>query len=473
MDRMTAGVLWMGGAMVVGAVGLAAVYPWSAPAPDPTPLPEIVEGAVLSVNPAVVRAIDHELVHEQLIPDWVRATGGLKALHWERLQREVASDPNLSALLDRMGHLIDQGPAQHLDELEVVVRTWNDVMASAEVPYRLADEFTARGWFLKAYRNVLMDASVTVDGGTYGVTVRRRVDEAGPVDAWLGQIHAHQERVVILLDRVTSFTLDRIWPLLDPVLDTETDPLASRFAQAVRSEVAAALPPESVNALVDTAADRFWLLRATESVHRRASCGSEYRIVGLPWNGVSTREQANLRNRAIETGENPCPDVTEQEALVFAVRSMHVRQIPGVRDALEQLVAFVATAVVTHEARHAADFAQRAQGTPLVCRGCPEELPALGVWEGSAYLSTFAVPDFASIALFQACAIDPVRQPDRAAAVRFLAEELVDGGCRRPPPSDLAHRAQTLEAILFDRAGSVSLEAFPKGLPVSSTYGSR
>ena len=459
----------MTGAVLVGVAGVVAWLVIRTSSGDEASLPEIHEGAVLAVNPAIVRQLDHRLVHEELVPDWVRASGAPKALYWERLRREVASEPNLSALLDRMDALLGVEPAEHVDELRSLVQTYNDVMASADVDYRLAGALGPDGgWRLKVYRDLPVSASVLVDAARFGVTVRRRVDAAAPADAWMGQLHAHQDRVVVLLDRATSFTLDRVWPLLDPVLDAETDPLSARFGPAVRAEVAAALPPAAVEALMRTAEDRFWMLKAARSIRERHDCGSRYGLPGLPWNGLSRAGLHDLDARAAEGGA--CPEVTPREALIFAVRGMHVRRQEGVRDALEELVAFVSRAVVTHEARHAADLAA---GPTISCRGCPEDLPPIATWEGSAYLATFARAEFAALALLQACAIDPSRQPERSSVIGFIANELVAGGCESTPPIDLADRARTLEAILFDRDDTITIEGFPARLPVSSEYGSR
>jgi len=473
MDRTFWGSLLTIGAVIVGSAGLAgflATRPASRPAP-----PEIREGAVLTVDPAAVRGIDHRLVHEELVPDWIGARGGMKALYFERLRREVAAEPNLGALLDRMAALSEKGPGANASELEAMVQTWNDVMATADVGYRLEGDVAgaADEWWLKAYLEVSSDAEVVVDGATFGVTVRRRVDSVAPPDAWLGQLHGRDERVVILLDRVTSFTLDRIWPMLDPRLDGELDPISTGFASAVRTSVARVLSPDALARLEQTAEDRYWLLRATQSIHDRATCGSTFRIAGLPWNGLDPADQAALHVRAVEDRDGACPEVTEREALVFRVRSRHLRAQEGVREALEQLVAFVARAVVVHEARHAADLAARRDGRELTCRGCPPELSDIGVWEGSAYLTTFAEPDLAAVALFQACDIDPTLRPERAAVVRFLAVELARGGCDGPPPADLPARARALGEMLYGRSPSIELRGFPVGLPVSSHYGSR
>ncbi len=473
-NRTWAGLLLVGAAVGLGLGGVAAILATSAPVRPVAPL-EIREGTVLSVNPDSVRGIDHALVHEVLVPDWVGAHGGIKALYWERLRRAVDGDPNLAALLERTDALIHAGPSEHVEELRAVVGAWNDVVASAGVDYRLAGELGASGdWWLKSYLEVLGDAEVVVDGAVHGVTVRRRLDGVAPADAWLGQLQGPDRRVVVLLDRVTSFTLDRIWPLLDPVLDGELDPLARRFAPAVRAEVARQLTPEGFHALQATAEDRYWLLRATAAIHARAECGSTFRIEGLPWNGLAAMERAALHARAREAGAADCPEVNQREALAFDVRSRHVRGQPGVRAALEELVAFVAEVVVVHEARHAADIAARDErGQPLACSGCPETLSPIGVWEGSAYLATFATRDSAALALFQACDIDPMGQPERAEVVSFLARALVEGGCEGTVPADLPAKARALEAEAYGRRSTVEIRGFPASLPVSSVYGSR
>jgi hypothetical protein len=255
--------------------------------------------------------------------------------------------------------------------------------------------------------------------------------------------------------------------MLDPRLDGELDPLSARFAAALRREVAAALPAADVAALEQTAEDRYWLIRAAESVHARHQCGSAFVVARVPWNGMSARDLATLQLHVSDT--DPCPDVTGTEVLVFSARSWHVRSTPGVREALEKLVGFVAGSVVVHEARHAADDDALA-GQRLPCLGCPDGTTPVQALESSAYLASFADPARGALALYQACGLDAELVPDRAEIVSFLAERLSPEGCDGPPPADLAARAAALEQEVFARSERIVVADFPVTLPVSSEY---
>lgn len=434
------------------------------------PLPPAVhDGALLVLDREALARVDLRLVHEELVPGWVVASGGVKGLHFDRLRREAGKDPNLGALLDRIEVLVAADPVLNAQELLAIVRAWNEYLAKAGEPWRLSGEVQVDGrggrWVMKCYR-VLFDAGkVAVGERAYRAEVRRRVDDISQPDVWLGHMHDHTDGVVVLLDRITAFTLDKVWPMLDPVLEAELDPLSRAFAPAVRAEVAAALSSDHVAALAATAEDRMWLLRAAESVHARHQCGSAFVVARVPWNGLSSRDLATLQLHVSEGA--PCPDVTEHEVLVFSARSWHLRQTEGLREGLEELVGFVAGSVVVHEARHAADDDALA-GQRIPCIGCPPETSHVGALEGSAYLASFADPQHGQLALYQACGLDPELVPERAAMVRFLAERL--GGSCEAPPGDLAARARDLEVAIFGRTEPIALADFPAALPVSSEY---
>jgi hypothetical protein len=312
------------------------------------------------------------------------------------------------------------------------------------------------------------DGDVEVGDRHFRVELRRRVDGIGHPDPWLGHVHDHTEGIVLLLDRVTSFTLDSLWPLLDGALEPELDPLARRFAPAVRAEVREALGDASLELLALTASDRVAMLASVGRIHARHACGSAFVVSRLPWNGLSTRDLATLR---LHTGgeEDACPEVLPDEAMLFATRSYHLQRTPGVREALEGLVAFVAESVVVHEARHAADDAVL-QGQRIPCVGCPKETSHVSALESSAYLASFADPQHGALALYQACGLDREVVPERAAMIAFLADRLVEGGCGAAPPVDLAERAVAMERELHLRSDPVHLVDFPDSLPVSSEY---
>lgn len=433
--------------------------------------PVVRDGATLVLDRETLARVDLRLVHEELIPDWVVATGGLRAMSWDRLRREAGQDRNLGALLDRMAALVDADPVLNAPELQAIVRAWNELLAKAGEPWRLAGEVQVGGeggrWVLKSYRVIVDDGRVLVGDRSFRVELRRRVDPLGLPDAWLGHVHDHREGVVLLLDRLTTFALDEVWPLLDPETPPASD-LGRRFAPAVRAEVEAGLGAEDTARLASTAAARAELLAAVHAIHGRHSCGSAFAVSRLPWNGLATRDLATLR---IHTGspDDACPEVRPEEAAAFASGSYRVQRTPGVREALERLVAFVAAGVVVHEARHAADAADL-QGQRIACVGCPKDTTHTEALETSAYLATFADPDHASMALFQACNLDPLTVPERAATVGWLAERLVAGGCEGVPDPGLSDRAAALEREVHLRSEPIRVEDFPKGLPVSTEY---
>lgn len=463
---------WALGAVLTVILGAGLV--WALDEVDRGP-PEIRAGATLVVDREALAAVDLAAVHEELVPDWVVSSGGMKPMQFRRIRREAGKDPNLGALLDRMEVLFEADPVLNATELLGLVRTWNAYLATAGEPWRLAGEVQVGDGggqlLLKSYRVIWDEGEVRVGERPFDAEIRRRVDRTTLVDAWLGQMHDPADGLVVLLDRVTAFSLDQLWPMLDPLLEGELDPLARAFAPAVRAEVAAWLSAEELAALQATAEDRYWMNRAAEAIHGRHQCGSAFYVARVPWNGLSPRDLATLQQAAAEGVGDPCPDVTETEALLFAVRSSHVRREPLVRQALEHLVGLTAHAVAVHEARHAADDAALA-GQPIPCVGCPAETTHLAALEGSAYAASFAHPDHGAVSMYQACALDPAWVPDRAAMVAFLVRRMNDGrGCAAGPPAARAGRADALQVEIFGRSDPIVVSDFPTSLPVSAEYG--
>jgi hypothetical protein len=432
----------------------------------------IRDGVTLVVDREALGRVDLDLVHEELVPDWVSTPGGLRRLHLERVRRAVAPDANLLALLDRVAEL-EPDPVLHGAELRGVLGAWNQYLAKGGSPWRLGGEVVlgdaGARYLLKSYRVVTDEPTVTVGGATFPVEVRRRADPLGTPDTWLGRVHDHEDGIVLLLDRLTSFALDELWPVLDPEL--ELSPLQRRFAPALRAELALHLSAEELRTLEETAADRYWMMRAVGAIHARHACGSEFTVSKLAWNGFSARDLTTFQRHA-EGARAECPEVLPTEALVFATRSWHLQHTAGVRDALEHLVAVVGEGVLVHESRHAADD-RLLDGQRIACIGCPPDTSHLGALEASAYLAGFADPTHGVVSLFQACRVADDASEDVRAGIAFLAERLAPGGCDGAPPADLALRAAALEREVFLRSEPAVLTAFPAGLPVSSEYRGR
>lgn len=450
--------------LVITPLGVWLTAGWRAPSPI-----VVEDGATLVVDRQALADVDLRLVHTTLVPDWVVARGGVKQSHWHRLRREAGRDANLGALLDRMDHLIQEGPVHHANELFALLTAWNDYLEKAGQPWRVTGEIVRAdgggSLRLKTYEVLYDDGVVSVGGAAYPASVRRRVDATTQLDAWLGHVHSHEEGVVLLLDELSGFALDRVWPMLDPALDSELSALQATFAPAIRREVRRALSPSDVTVLEYTAEDRMWLLRGVRSVHARHECGSRFLVARLPFDGLAPEDLVTLRRHAEGSDREPCPEVTELEALVFATRSHHLRLQDGLQPALERLVAWVARAVAIHEAQHAADV-EDGYVPGWDCEGCPSELSRVGSLEASAYLASFATQGSAALSLFQACSLDRARLPERGRVIAFLAERLGPGGCDAPPPADLADLAQALQRELTGRSEPIRVAAFPSRLPI-------
>lgn len=428
--------------------------------------PVITNGAQLTIDRDALSHIDLQLVHEELIPDWVVSSGGMKRMHFERMLREVTPDENLTALLARIRVLFEADPVLHATELLSLVRVWNQYLTKADQPWRLAGEVRVGDqggvFYLKAYRVISEGSTVRVGEQSFAAEIRRRVDATTLVDGWLGSMHDHNDGIVILLDSVKQFALDQVWVMLDPYLDEQLDPMAKTFAPAVRREVESELGAELFAALQHTAEDRYWMNRAVDAIHARHACGSAFVVARVPWNGMSPRDIATLQLHAATP--SACPDVTETEALLFAVRSQHVRAEPRIQEAVERLLGVVAGAVLVHEARHAADD-RALMGQSVSCMGCPDDTSHVVALEGSAYAASFAHPRTAALSMYQACALDAAQVPDRVAMVHFIADRIIEGGCAKAPPEDLADRASEIERRVFGRSERIEIIDFPVSLP--------
>lgn len=419
------------------------------------------------VDPDALATIDFERVHAELWPDWVlSASDGHGEAAWQGLVEAVSADPNLVDLLQDVRTLA-WDPAKHADGLLRSAWAWNHYLDQQGVPWKLAlgIQLASEGAFLyvKTYQ-IVVDTHVEVAGEPFRARVVARADRTNVIEQWLGTIR-DDDGALIVLDRMVTFTLDEVWPLLDPALDGDRLPRERAFAPAVRAAVQRALTAAQVEALRATAADRFGLLEAVDAVHGRHACGSRFVIGRLPYDGLQPRDLTTLSRFAAGTAHTPCPDVTAEEASVFRIRSESLQAREDLRDALEALLAWTTAAIAVHEARHAADH-RAGGGRAPVCPSCPAGLSPVGVHELSAYLASVAHPEHGPLALYQACGLAPDDVPVRAEVVSWLTRQL-ETGCDAPPPADLSERARALEVELFGRADAITLpEDFPGRLPL-------
>ncbi len=419
-------------------------------------------------DPAVVAALDLERVHRELWPDWVAAPAAEEAAAYARLYEAVRADPYLAERVARTRALARADPVGHAQRLLYQVWAWNRYCDLVGAPWRLTAGIHVTGpddavFYVKSYR-IISDTPTRVGGSSWRTRVVQRVDDLSAVEGYLGLTGDHEEGAVVVAERVADFAIDRVWPLLDAALDPERSAVDAAFAPRIRADAGRALPAEALEVLGRTAADRFWMQRAVRAVHDRARCGSRFRIPHLPYAGLDRAALVEIRRYAAATASQPCPDVTEMEAMALTTRSRALRATAGLAGALEALNGWVARAVAIHEARHAADDAAGVR-----CADCPGG--RVGRLEASAYLASFADPDTAAVALLQACAVGEVDAAGRGATIAFVLAQL-DVRCEDGPPEDLAERARAAERRLFGRSEEVALDpAFPARLPLERDLG--
>jgi len=418
------------------------------------------------VDGEVLGSIDMEAVHRDRIPAWIldnaEKRGGPA---FDRLMAEAGDDPNLAELLRVME--VEARAEPNTERLLWAVWAWNRYLDDAGLPWHMAGGLHRQAdrqvFYLKTYE-VISDGHAMVGARHFRERVVRRADNIGVIEAYLGLTPDAEEGSLVVADRLASFGLREIWPLMDPAMDRKQASSRRVFAKAVRKAIDPWITDEQREVLVLTASDRFYIEQAVARIHSRHSCGSRLVIRNVPFQGLPGEDLRAIRRAVATTGASDCPEATNDEALVLSIRSDHLRGVDGLEVALEHLVGVAARAIAVHEIRHAADEADR----PLACYDCPPDLSEVGVMELSAYLSSFADPELGPLAALQACTLPIDDLPARGRAIAFLSESL-GNLCRTGPTDDLSQRARTLEQKLFGRTSPISLsENFPKRIGVAT-----
>ncbi len=424
-------------------------------------------------------------VHSEHLPMWSIAQSRIGAGGEPARERADDAFATLSASLDgfpaaaqlmadlREDTLDPTLLAERNDAITSTVTAWNQLMSSLGRPWWIdGTVLIHRGdpaqniFYIKTYR-VLGDTSLTVDGAPYRTRLVARADHTNVVESMLGHASPHQDGAIILADRLYDFANRDLWPLLDPALDAQRQPLHAAFAPKARAELLALLSEDAAAKLTATAAARFALVEAVHAVGERAKCGSTFRIYDLPWDGISEDYYEPFRNYARDDVGKPCPSITKEEAEAIISSSEALKDSGiGLRDAVGELVAIAARKVSVHEARHSADHATaNAFDTPLPCEPCGEHMSRSARAELSAYAATFAHPGTAYVALLQACSLDRDRGTPHARALRTLLPRLSDDDACTTPPENLSERSRDAELYFFGRAHAIAHPAdFPTRL---------
>ncbi len=436
--------------------------------PDPEP-----SSAALPVAPVDVEALELERIHSELYPAWLLARADRSARSsrardaLEALRELTRADSTLDEILLEMDRLVRAGPWDHARELLDQAAAWNERVEVLGEPFLLDAGVVSTPrrefFYAKSYR-ILSESQAQVDGDTQRVRVLQRMDKLAVRESYLGVLESDLGGAVVVAGTVSDAAVREIWPLLD---GESSEPTLGRVASRIQTEIAGGLSPEDLEALASTAALRREAARVVEDIASRGACGSRYRIVRLPWAGVS-EEGAERMDAAVERSHgSACPEVTASEAASLREGSATLRATEGLEAALERLAGLLSREVAIHELRHAQDRAAWVgeQDWEPHCEGC-NELSLGGRRELSAYLASLAHGPTPVTSLFLACRqLEAEEGGIHREAVAFLDEQL--GGACSEPPAELQQSARTLEARLFGGNRAVSLgDGYPGTLPV-------
>ncbi|MGE3636751.1 MAG: hypothetical protein AB7P00_43010, partial [Sandaracinaceae bacterium] len=363
-----------------------------------------------AIDPTALAMIDFGRVHRELIPRWMIALDTASRAHnrywdqradaaFEELAIEISPDENLSELLGSSHRALRRDPLGMARRLDYWLWSYNRYLDQADVPWRLEASLTLGNDERVIFRTYSYE--VLTDGeNAAGQRLRliRRADPTNLVEGWMGRTDDPAEGSFVLMRRVLHFSVRHLWPALHPALDDRRPDNERAWVQWVREEVRAQLDPDTFALLSETAVDQQALIEVAAAIEARASCGNRFRILSLPYNGLSAASVAALEAAVARSQLRPeCPEVTLDEAARIIGASERLSSTPGLEDAVERLAMVMAGAVSAHELRHGAD------GDDIACPGCPDGLDGLARAEVSAYLSAMADERYAYLSLFQAC----------------------------------------------------------------------
>ena len=430
-----------------------------------------------SVDRDALAHIDFERFHTHLVPDWLAEqshadtpAGRRRSEYaYRALLREVAPDPNLTSLWRELHDRVAADPVASRQRIEYLLWAHDDYMDRVGAPYRLEASVFMRGerarLLARSYR-ALVD---TV--GPHGERVRmiRRLDRAPLVETWLGRTDREQEGAFVVVDRVLHFAVRHVWPALNGALDERLPARERSVAAGVRREVREGLDAHAWDVLSETAEDEQALLEAAASIEARRACGSEFRVFGIPYQGLNAHSRAMLRLALQASQGSECPDVTIDEATQLVSASERLRATRDLESALESLVALVARSVAAHELRHVAD----GPSAELACPGCRAGVTPLARAELSGYLAAFATPGVGYLAALAACSAPRSadararsRSPDTVAIALATEAAMGERGCDAAAAIDLYARARRAERRFFGARGAIDLPPTPRTLEV-------
>ena len=478
--------------VVLGLAGLGAVFAYGVITGDPDLVDEseetvaedewedVEELALLShsVDPAALASIDMAIVHGELFPDWIIASSNARyARDYDRadvifqdLQRAVEADHNLTDILVELSGINSDGVITAPERVLQLFGAWNRYLDQNDIPFRVDPTVRSgrrRDWITARFYEVLHTIEPTVGGQPVRARLLVRADNLNIRELFVGQASTPEEGAVVVIDRVSDFALNQIWPLL--VDSPHLDPIQRAFSPWVRQEVTGLLAPEHSALLQASALHRGDLLAVAASAReRRTRCRSGYAFNFVPFDGFSEDSLARTERYAEADFGNNCPRVYPGEAQRLRASTVAIRDNLALPGALRALVAAAARKTIVHEARHVADGSRSGADGPLRCQSCDRHMSGDSVAELAAYLAAFAHPETAYLALFHACTLaEDLDGPHRRALDEILPR-LLPTGCSGSIPAGLPDLAAGLERQLLGRSQAVQLPAdLPSALPVT------
>lgn len=417
--------------------------------------------------------IDLERVHGPLLTAWIVAASGddLDARNAaESAMREaIADDANVAALFDELAVL--GRPGQLADKRRRkralwLTRAWNEYLDANAVPYFLDAHIRGGphpGYVAMAYRAVV-DGGGTVGDEAHRVRVLQRVDRLNVRELYAGYASTSVDGALVIADRTEQFALDRLWPALAVGFATahEGDDarLWASMSAAIVADAERDLTAAGLAVLRETAAARADAVAAQQAVMSRHSCGSDFILRPVPWNGFEPDALDRLERWVDD--ESSCPAITAAELASLRTATATMRSRPALADALPLALAELARwrvrGVAIHELRHVADDVDPddEDDDALPCAICPKGGPLVVRAELSAYLAELAWSTAPAVAFFDLCTV--AAEPDTAHG--RAANILLDAGewsCARGVPDDLTSRARGLEQRAFGRSDAIAV----------------
>lgn len=444
----------LGGLVVVGAVGLAN-FPRHTPS-----VPDLFgQSTWTPSHKSALSQVDLVLVHERLLPAW-----GIAAANPEldgaaeaesraaaALASAIAADKNLSEIFERL-RAASGDPVANAQTMIDLTEQWSGYLDSQNAPFLVqGNVITTRSggfFYLKAY-HVHRDLQLRIGQETVRAREVSRLDRTNIVENYLGATAPGQVDATVVLDRLSEFALERIWPLL---ASQETTPLGQR----VVAEVRANLDRHHLRVLEATAMDRRRLQQALDAIAQRADCGSTFTIRSVGYAGLPDRELEILDRLAAQSEGHPCPDILPHEADAIRKVSQTLAGEEGLDAAVRGLVGLLGANVAVHEARHVVDD-RLVDGLrePMACATCPPNMSTMAIAEMSAYLASMAWGPAPYTAFFQACDATEGQGGPHGRAMEVIMDRLRTF-CGEAP-GDLAAHAAKLETDLLGRSERVEI----------------